>query len=49
MFWGPQNAIEFIRRQRLMEERLDEVWREAGVLVSLDSQELLLFGSEDLQ
>jgi hypothetical protein len=51
LFWGPDAAIDFIRRQRSVADGavwLDEVWAEGGAVVDLDERVVLWFGGEDV-
>lgn len=50
LFWGPEHAIAFIRRQKKMGEEswLDDTWAEGGAVIDLSKRVLLLFGGEDL-
>jgi hypothetical protein len=47
LFWGPEWALPFVRRQERTEEWLDDIWCEGAALVDLDRKVLLLFGGED--
>lgn len=50
LFWGPDAALAFIRRQRSIEEGaewLSEGWAEGAAVVDLDERVLLWFGGED--
>jgi hypothetical protein len=51
LFWGPEPAVRFIRRQRECspEEWLDEVWCEGGAVVDPIRRRLVLFGGEELR
>lgn len=48
LFWGPDWALPFIRRQEPAEEWLDDIWCEGAALVDLDEKAMLLFGGEDI-
>src|SRR5258708_37243128 len=50
VFWGPEYAIPFVTKQRVIDENdwLDEVWAEGGVVIDLSRRVLLVFGGEDI-
>lgn len=49
VFWGAQFAIPFIMQQETkLDDWLDEVWAEGGVLVDTHQRHLLLYGGESL-
>jgi hypothetical protein len=48
LFWGPELAIPFVRRQRRTDEWLDDVWCEGAALIDLEKKVLILFGGEDI-
>ena len=51
LFWGPDRALEFIRRHGAVTEGadwLDEIWAEGGVVLDLDARHVLFFGGEDV-
>lgn len=51
IFWGVQYAVPYIHNQKPINNHnwMDHVWAEGGVLVDLDLQHLLIFGSELLE
>ncbi|HEY2587826.1 MAG TPA: hypothetical protein VGI81_18925 [Tepidisphaeraceae bacterium] len=51
LFWGPKYGVTLARAQERAgpADLLDEVWAEAGALIDLDQESLLLFGGEDLR
>lgn len=51
IFWGVQYAVPYIRDQKPVnnDNWMDHVWAEGGVLVDLDRQYLLIYGSELLE
>lgn len=52
LFWGPERALAFMRRQRPVAEGadwLDEVWAEGGAVLDLKARKLIWFGGEDVQ
>lgn len=48
LFWGPEAALEFIKRQEPTTAWLDTAWAEGGALMDLDRQVLLWYGGEDV-
>ncbi|MCZ4149549.1 hypothetical protein BZG21_34615, partial [Escherichia coli] len=48
LFWGPEAALEFIKRQELTTAWLEPAWAEGGALMDLDRQVLLWYGGEDV-
>ncbi len=50
LFWGPENAIDFVRAQRAVDESgwLDDVWAEGAAVVDCDGQILVLYGGDDV-
>ena len=49
-FWGPEPALDFVRRQtpREPDQWLDQVWAEGGALLNPEMRHLILFGGEDV-
>ncbi len=43
--WGPVPALEFIRSQDPTDHLSDDVWCQAGALIDIDEQRLLLFSN----
>ncbi len=50
LFWGPAQALAFIRGQRSVPSKrwLESVWAEGGALIDPERQTLLLFGGDDM-
>jgi hypothetical protein len=51
LFWSPAEALDFILRQRSVEDGadwLDDVWAEGGAVLDPSARELLWFGGEDI-
>ena len=50
LFWGPEDALAFIRQRDPTEHPLlDQVWGEGGAVVNLDAKRLTWFGGEDIK
>lgn len=48
MFWGSEVAIPYIESLHETDSLLDNTWCEGAVVVDRDSQNLMLFGGEDI-
>lgn len=50
LFWGPEFAIPFVSKQRLVGDNgwLDDIWAEGGAIIDRTRHSLLLYGGEDL-
>lgn len=48
LFWGPEEALSFIKQQQLTDEWLDDRWAEGGVMMDLDRKFMLWYGGEDI-
>ena len=48
LFWGPEHARDYVRRQTSAETLMNDVWCEGGVCLDFRTRELLVFSVEDL-
>jgi hypothetical protein len=48
LFWGPELAIDFVRRQTMIETWLDDAWCEGGAVIEPAARRLVFFGGEDI-
>ncbi|MCA9098170.1 MAG: hypothetical protein KDA36_07285, partial [Planctomycetaceae bacterium] len=50
LFWGPQHAVNFTRKQSEVDESgwLDDIWAEGAAVIDCDHRVLLLYGGEDI-
>jgi hypothetical protein len=48
LFWGPEHALRFARRQQRLDQWLDERWCEGGAVLDADARSLVLFGGPEV-
>lgn len=48
IFWGAEEAVDYIRSCERIDSWLDDRWAEGGAVLDLDHRQLLWFGGDDL-